>query len=63
MSLKKSGLLFKRRTTTTKRIKITNKVVVHPQPLDRVSIVLSPFFLKINPRIKANANIPTNVII
>ena len=62
MSLKKSGLFFNRRTTTTKRINSTNKVVIHPQPLDKVSIVLSPLLLMISPSINANANNPTNSI-
>ena len=62
MSLKKSGLSLNRNTMNTKRISSTNKVVIHPQPLDKVSIVLSPLLLMISPSINANANNPTNSI-
>ena len=42
-----------------KKIRRIIEVVKHPQPLDKVSIVLSPFFLTISPRIKAIPNTKT----
>ena len=59
MSLKKSGLFFNRNIMNMKKIRRIIEVVKHPQPLDKVSIVLSPFFLTISPRIKAIPNTKT----
>ena len=35
-----------------------NPITKHPHPFERVSIVLSPLFLIINPTISASANNP-----
>mgnify|MGYP006142836659 CR=1 FL=1 len=45
--------------SATKTIILTTK---QPQPLDRVSIVLSPLFLIIKPNIRQNAKKPNNSI-